>query len=87
MYTRQRLILYKDGLQIKRLYSRIFLTFTTGFIYLALQHCLMAKKLSRLDKLLKELKEMPEEEARQIARDHLRRYKERLERKRAEKDL
>jgi len=47
----------------------------------------MAKKLSRLDKLLKELKEMPEEELSQIAKDHLRRYKERLERKRAEKGL
>jgi|GEM_PF-3173033 len=47
----------------------------------------MRKKLDRLDKLLKELKEMPEEQARQIAKDHLRRYKERLERKRSEKGL
>ena len=45
------------------------------------------KKMDRLDKLLKELKEMPEEEAREIARYHLARYKERLERKRAEKGL
>ncbi len=43
----------------------------------------MAKKLDHLDKLLKELKEMPEEEARRLARYHLRRYKERFERKRA----
>lgn len=43
----------------------------------------MTKKLDHLDKLLKELKEMPEEEARRLARYHLRRYKERLERKRA----
>jgi len=47
----------------------------------------MRKRLDHLDKLLKELKEMPEEQARQIAKDHLRRYKERLERKRAEKGL
>lgn len=47
----------------------------------------MKKKLDHLDKLVKELEEMPEEEARKIARDHLRRYKERLERKRAEKGL
>lgn len=45
------------------------------------------KKMDHLDRLLKELKEMPEEEARRIAKDHLRRYKERLERKRAEKGL
>ena len=36
------------------------------------------KKMDHLDRLLKELKEMPEEEARRIAKDHLRRYKERL---------
>ncbi len=43
--------------------------------------------MSEIDRLLKELKEMPEEEARRIAKDHLSRYKERLERKRAEKSL
>lgn len=51
-----------------------------------MQYYLM-KKMSHLDKLVKELKEMPEEEARKIARYHLERYKERLERKRAEKGL
>ncbi len=43
--------------------------------------------MDHLDKMLKELKEMPEEELRKIAKYHLRRYKERLERKRAEKGL
>ena len=43
--------------------------------------------MAEIDRLLKELKEMPEEEAKRIAKDHLRRYKERLERKRAEKSL
>jgi len=43
--------------------------------------------MDELDRLLKELKEMPEEEKRKIARYHLQRYKERLERKRAEKGL
>ena len=47
----------------------------------------MRKKIDHLDKLLKELEEMPEEEARRITKDHLRRYKERLERKRAEKGV
>lgn len=56
------------------------------FIYLAAEYYLM-KKMDDLDRLLKELKEMPEEEARRITQDHLRRYKERLERKRAEKNL
>jgi len=43
--------------------------------------------MDELDKLVKELEEMPEEEASRIAKDHLRRYKERLERKRAEKGV
>ncbi len=43
--------------------------------------------MTNIDRLLKELEEMSEEEARQITKDHLRRYKERLERKRAEKGL
>ena len=51
-----------------------------------MQYYLM-KKMDHLDKLLKEFREMPEEEARKIARYHLARYKERLERKRAEKGL
>jgi len=43
--------------------------------------------MDELDKLVKELEEMPEEEASKIAKYHLRRYRERLARRRAGKRL